>query len=109
MEIGFQIPWVENYDGIRGNSCNYLYCDEFQFWHPNAWENVVKQFVVTIGKKVYIASTPRAKGSLFHQMYEKGSNNEPRYFSITHNYLSNPLANLEEVEDARQTLPAFHL
>ena len=104
---GSEIKFVgtDNADSLRGLSITYMYCDEFQFYKVGAWENVLRPMLSVAGKKVYIASTPRAKGSLFHTMYMKGQMGEDRYFSIHKDYRDNPLANTIEVEDARLNLP----
>lgn len=101
----FRLTGTENFDNLRGLAVNYMYCDEFQFYKNGAWENALRPMLTVKGKKVYIASTPRQKGSLFHSMFTKGILGEDRYYSIQKNYLDNPLANLQEVEDARKSLP----
>lgn len=96
---------VENYDALRGLAINYMYLDEFQFMKSGAWQNALRPMLTVAGKKCYIASTPRQQGTLFHEMYVKGLGGDDNYFSVHKNYLDNPLANLQEVEDARLNLP----
>lgn len=96
---------VENYDALRGLAINYMFLDEFQFMKNGAWQNALRPMLTVAGRKCYIASTPRQQGTLFHEMYVKGLGGDENYFSIHKNYLDNPLANLDEVEDARLNLP----
>jgi PBSX family phage terminase large subunit len=96
---------ADNFDSLRGISPNYLFIDEFAFMKQDAWRQVLKPALSVSGKRCYIASTPRTKQSDFYSMFVQGQENNSRYKSFHMTYKENPLANLEEVEDARKNLP----
>lgn len=96
---------ADNADALRGISPNFLFLDEFAFIKEDAWRMVIKPSLSVAGKKCFIASTPRIKGSDFHTMFTDGLISNKRYKSFHMTYKDNPLANLEEVNDAKQNLP----
>ena len=95
---------AEAYDSIRGESFDAIICDEFRFFHPNAWNEGIKPTLTVTGKKVLIISTPKGKGQ-FYNLFQLGKT-EPRYISFTATSFDNPHANKDEIEDARRNLPA---
>ena len=96
---------ADNADALRGISPNYLYVDEFAFLKQDAWRQVLRPSLTVAGKKCFIASTPRTKLSDFYTMFQQGQQIDTRYLSFHMTYKDNPLANLEEIEDARTNLP----
>ena len=96
---------ADNADALRGISPNYMYIDEFAFLKQDAWRQVLKPSLSVAGKRCYIASTPRTKLSDFYTMFQLGMKEDSRYLSYHMTYKDNPLANLEEVEDAKRNLP----
>lgn len=96
---------ADNFDSLRGISPNYLYIDEFAFLKEDAWRQVLRPSLNVAGKKCYVASTPRTKDSDFYTLYMKGQETDSRNLSFHMTYRDNPLANLEEIEDAKRNLP----
>ena len=94
---------AENYDNIRGNTFDYLICDEFAFMNSEAWTEVLRATVLVRGKKVLLISTPKGKNH-FHQIFNLADNN-PAYKSYHLTSYDNPLINPTEIDDARATLP----
>ena len=94
---------AENYDNIRGNTFDYLICDEFAFMNSEAWTEVLRATVLVRGKKVLLISTPKGKNH-FHQIFNLADNN-PAYKSYHLTSYDNPLINPTEIDDARSTLP----
>jgi len=93
------------YDNIRGGSYDYAFIDEFCFIPPEAWQEAIRPTLNVRGKKAIIASTPKGK-DLFYQLAKSGEDpDEPLYTYDYMNYIDNPYYNLNEVEDARKTLP----
>lgn len=97
---------ADNFDGLRGISPQFLFIDEFAFMKQDAWRQVLKPALSVSGKRCYIASTPRTKQSDFYQMFIQGQDEKStRYKSFHMTYKDNPLANIEEVNDAMSNLP----
>jgi hypothetical protein len=94
----------ENFDGLRGFHPQYLYIDEFQFIKAGAWD-VLRPMLVTNGKKCFIVSTPRQKQSEFYDLFIQGLSSD-YYKSYHYTYRDNPLANLNEIEEARIKMPS---
>lgn len=93
----------EQRDSIRGNTFDYLICDEFAFMQPDLWNEILRATTLVKGKKVLLISTPRGKNHFykFHQL--DGVN--PRYKSFTMTSYDNPTIDPKEIDDARSTLP----
>lgn len=94
---------AESEDGLRGNTFDYLICDEFAFIKPSTWQMILRPTVLVRGKKVVLASTPKGK-NLFYDLYNTAKDNT-RYISFTGTSFDNPYANPEELEDIKKTLP----
>jgi len=94
---------AENYDNIRGNTFDYLICDEFAFMNSEAWTEVLRATVLVRGKKVLLISTPKGKNH-FHQIFNlSGDNSLYKSYHLTS--YDNPLIDAKEIDDARATLP----
>lgn len=93
---------VDNADAIRGNTFDYVICDEAAYYQKNVFEEVIRPTLLVKGKKCYIISTPRGKHNWFYKYYIQ--ENKP-YTSVEGNYLENKYIDLEEIEAAKQTLP----
>lgn len=92
-------------DNLRGDSVSYLFCDEVALYKEEIFTTVLKPMLTVRGRKCFLFSTPRGR-NWFFKMFNYGL--DPgmyRYGSHTWNYLQNPFAQLEEIEDARRTLP----
>ena len=94
---------AERFDNIRGNTFDYLICDEFAFIKKEAWTEVLKATILVKGKKVLIISTPKGKNHFF-ELFNQGKEN-PAYYSIAGTSYDNPKIPIEELEDARRNLP----
>lgn len=94
---------AERYDNIRGETFDYLICDEFAFIDAEAWTEVLRATVLVRGKKVLFLSTPKGKNH-FHQIHSLGGVN-PQYKSFSMTSYDNPIITPSEIDDARATLP----
>lgn len=94
---------AEAYDTIRGETFDALICDEFAFFKPAAWDEVLKATVLVKGKKVLIMSTPKGKNQ-FYKVFNL-SNDNPQYKSFFGTSYDNPFIDPQEIEDARRSLP----
>jgi hypothetical protein len=96
---------VHIYDNLRGYSLDYLLCDEAAMYRDEAFNSVLRPMLQVKGKKCILFSTPKGS-NYFRTMYLRGMDeNEPRYNSWKKTWRDNPYANLEEIEDAKKTLP----
>jgi len=96
---------VDKPDNIRGENCNYMICDEFAFYKENVFNEVLRPMLLVEGKMVFFISTPKGLNE-FYRFHEKGISPEfPNYKYSSGIYTENPYSNLEEIEDARRTLP----
>lgn len=94
---------AERYDNIRGETFDYLICDEFAFMDSEAWTEVLRATVLVRGKKVLFLSTPKGKNH-FHRLHSLSGSN-PQYKSFSMTSYDNPIINPSEIDDARLTLP----
>ena len=94
---------AENYDNIRGNTFDYLICDEFAFINKRAWDEVLRATVLVRGKKVLLISTPKGKNHFWH-IYNLANQNV-LYKSFNLSSYENPIISKSEIDDARSTLP----
>jgi len=94
---------AERYDNIRGETFDYLICDEFAFMDSEAWTEVLRATVLVRGKKVLFLSTPKGKNH-FHRLHSLDGTN-PQYKSFSMTSYDNPIINPTEIDDARATLP----
>ena len=94
---------ADAYDSIRGETFDALICDEFAFFKPEAWNEVLKATVLVRGKKVLILSTPRGKNQ-FYQLYNLAEHNK-NYVSFRGTSYDNPFIDPEEIEEAKRNLP----
>lgn len=96
-----------NPDSIASNSFDYMFCDEFALWHPNAWQIIQPTVAAKPNAKVIIVSTPRGKNH-FHTLYELGKDPEySRYESYDMIYSDNPYYDLNDVQEARKTFTEY--
>lgn len=94
---------AERYDNIRGETFDYLICDEFAYMASEAWTEVLRATVLVRGKKVLLLSTPKGKNH-FHRLHALDGVN-PQYKSFSMTSYDNPLITPSEIDDARLTLP----
>lgn len=94
---------AERYDNIRGETFDFLICDEFAFMDSEVWTEVLRATVLVRGKKVLFLSTPKGKNHFFLLHSLAGSN--PQYKSFNMTSYDNPIINPTEIDDAKITLP----
>lgn len=97
---------VDKPDNIRGDNANYMICDEFAFYKADVYSTVLRPMMSVSGKMVIYISTPNGLND-FYKFKERGISPEhPRYKYCEMNYLENPYYDLDEIADAKATLPA---
>ncbi len=96
---------AEKYDNIRGLTVDYGILDEAAFMKEDAWKEAIKPVFLVRGKKVLFISTPKGK-NWFHELFQLArSNDYDNYKSYTGSSYDTPYINIEEIEDAKRTLP----
>jgi len=94
---------AEAYDSIRGETFDALICDEFAFFKPEAWNEVLKATVLVRGKKVLILSTPKGKNQ-FYNLFNLAQHNQ-NYISFRGSSYDNPFIDPAEIREAERNLP----
>ena len=94
---------AERPDNIRGNTFDYLICDEFDFMKSGTWEEVLQPTVLVKGKKVLFISTPNGKKMLFKMKQNASASENYIYFHFTS--YDNPMISNEEIDAIRATIP----
>jgi len=92
-----------NYDTIRGGSYQYVFVDEFAYIQDDAWLKAIRPTLAVKGIKAFLASTPKGR-NLFYNLSQLGGVNKNYEYHFMR-YDENPYYDLQEVEDARLTLP----
>jgi len=95
---------ASNPNNIRGGSYDYVFVDEFAFIDPYAWQSVIRQTLNVRGKKAILVSTPRGK-NLFFELAQRGITGQQGYSYNYGHYSDNPFYDIQEVNDAKLTLP----
>ncbi len=96
---------AEKYDNIRGLTVDYGILDEAAFMKEDAWKEAIKPVFLVRGKKVLFISTPKGK-NWFHELFQLArSNDYENYKAYTGSSYDTPYINVEEIEDAKRTLP----
>jgi phage FluMu gp28-like protein len=93
---------ADAYDSIRGETFDALICDEFAFFKPEAWNEVLKATVLVRGKKVLILSTPKGKNQ-FYNLFNLAEHNK-NYISFRGSSYDNPFIDPEEIKEAQRNL-----
>lgn len=103
---------AESGASLRGQSFNYLICDEFPFFQfdqtdgTNLWNDILSPTVKVKGRKVIFVGTPLGKNNLFYTMYERGLSDEyPNYKSILKTIYDDGLITPSEIEDVKRDTP----
>ena len=87
---------AERPDNIRGNTFDYLICDEFDFMKSNTWEEVLQPTVLVKGKKVVFISTPRGKRMMYKLSLLRHNDDRYRYFQFSS--YDNPMIDPREID-----------
>lgn len=90
-------------DNLRGESVDYLFCDEAAMYKEGVFDSVLRPMLTVRGKKCVLFSTPRGN-NWFRNMYNR-SNDNVRYKSYHKTWRDNPYANIDEINDAKISLP----
>lgn len=93
----------ERSDNIRGNTFDYLICDEFDFMKANTWEEVLQPTVLVKGKKVVFISTPRGKRMMYKLSLLRHDDSRYKYFQFSS--YDNPMIDPKEIDAIRSTIP----
>jgi hypothetical protein len=93
----------ERPDNIRGNTFDYLICDEFDFQKPGTWEEVLQPTVLVKGKKVLFISTPKGRGMMFKM--KVNAQTDPRYQYFHFTSYDNPLIDPQEIDSIKANIP----
>ena len=97
---------AERYDNIRGFTFDFAILDESAFMRPETWFEAVRPTLSVRGKKVLFLSTPKGK-NWFYDLFKLGdSPDNPNYKSYKGSSYDTPFISEEEINDAKQTLPA---
>lgn len=94
---------AERPDNIRGNTFDYLICDEFDFMKKGTWEEVLQPTVLVKGKKVIFISTPKGRGMMFKMKLNAQTDDRFRYFHFTS--YDNPMIDPAEIDSIRLNIP----
>ena len=96
---------AERYDNIRGLTVDYGIIDEAAFCKDEAWTEAIRPVFMVRGKKVLFVSTPKGK-NWFYNLFALGkSADHPNYTTYTGSSYDTPFIAIEEIEDAKRTLP----
>jgi len=96
----------EAYNSLRGNTFDYLLCDEHAYQRENLWSEILKPATLVKGKKICFFSTPRGKNH-FKDLFDIGLDPEWKdWSSYTIKTNENPYIDPEEIRMARKLLPA---
>lgn len=95
----------QNADAIRGYSNDLLIIDEAAFCDDEDFQKVFRPTLSVKGKKCILCSSPRGY-NFFYDMYKMGQKENARlYKSYFATYQTCPFSNLDEIEDAKRSLP----
>ena len=96
---------AERYDNIRGLTMDFGVIDEAAFCKDEAWSEAIRPVFMVSGKKVLFISTPKGK-NWFYNLFQLGvSDDNKNYAAYTGSSYDTPYIELEEIEDAKKTLP----
>lgn len=97
---------TERADNLRGYTVDFMIVDEAAYHQEEVWSGVLKPMLLVKGKKCLFISTPRGK-NWFKTMYDLGQDSEhSEYSSCRMHYTENPYLNMQQLEEARMTLPS---
>lgn len=103
---------AESGASLRGQSFNYLICDEFPFFQfeqtdgTNLWNDILSPTVKVKGRKCIFVGTPLGKDNLFYTMYQRGLDDKyDNYASILKTIYDDGLITQEELENTRRDIP----
>ena len=96
---------IERPDNIRGFVATHLYCDEAAYYPDTVWPQILRPITMVNKAPCLFVSTPRSN-NWFKNMYDMGLSDEhPQYASVRMKYEQNPFVDLNEIQEAKRTLP----
>ena len=96
---------TERADNLRGFTGTHMIVDEAAYHGEEVWNSVLKPIMLVRGQKVLFISTPKGS-NWFKRMFDMGQDpGQPNYASCRMHYSENPYLNLEELNEAKRTLP----
>jgi hypothetical protein len=95
---------ADNPDSLRGNSINYLVCDEFSQIEPAAWYEVLRPMLADTQGKAMFISTPQGSANWAYDLYMMENSQPGVWASFTYSTLDGGNVTEEEVESARRDL-----
>lgn len=100
-----QFKSIEIARNLRGFTATHMICDEAAYYPEDVWNQVLKPILLVKGQKCLFVSTPRGV-NWFKTMYDLGQSDEYKdYDSCRMHYEENPFVDLNEIEEAKKTLP----
>jgi len=105
---------AESGASLRGNTFDYLICDEFAFFKmeqtdgTHLWNDILSPTVKVRGRKVIIVSTPLGKDNLFYEFYLRGMTEGPEWVgwrSMKKTIYSDGLVDERQIEEIRKSIP----
>lgn len=97
---------ADNEDSLRGYGFDHLVIDESDFLPNYLWTDVIRPSLADKKGSLMAISTPRAKNTFFYNLYHQGLSGEHNHIESFHfPSSSNPLMTVDEINDARKTLP----
>lgn len=96
---------AENHDAMRGETVNFVVCDEFAMYKTDAWDFTIRPTMVTKkDSKALLLSTPRGRG-LWYDLCQMGKDpNNKNWTFLTAKSEESPLADQEFLQDAKKTM-----
>ena len=104
---------AESGSSLRGNTFDYLICDEFAFYKfeqpdgTNLWHDILSPTIKVRGRKCIFVSTPLGD-NLFKEFFDRGiSGSCPKWVSLKRTIHDDGLVTPEQIEEIRATIPAL--
>jgi len=94
---------AERADNIRGNTFDYLICDETDFFKNGIWDEVLQPTILVKGKKVLFLSTPKGKKLMHRLSMMRHTDERYQYFHFTS--YDNPLIDPREIDSIKNSIP----
>lgn len=101
-----QLFGAENYDAMRGLEFDHVACDEFAFWDPEAWNEVIRQTLANTRGSADFASSTYGRNQ-FYDFYGRGVSGDAEWgdwSSFHYTTAQGGMVALEEIEAARYEL-----
>ena len=94
----------DNEDSLVGVGLDFIVPDEYALYKPHVWPKILRPMLTDRQGGALFIGTPRGKNA-FYDLYLRGQRNEKDWASWQHPTSANPFIALEEIEEAKKTLP----